>query len=897
MKKILTIFSLIIIAVSTQAQVGINTEAPQVTLDVKTKKTELEAEGIIAPWLSLNDIIDRKQLYTGEQKGAIVFLTDTLGLSRNKGDFQKIDAPGYYYWDGNEWLPFNSDSNKSNVGIWYDLNHKGYPSPSNTTNSYLNAKVAIGSDQAAKINNDRDVAQLTVNGGDASINGLTVGRGGDGAKAITSTAVGTNALGNYDHSGSEPSANTAVGYEANANNTKANTTALGYRSEATGSASVSVGSYANASGLGAIAIGGSDSKNGGVQASENFAIAIGLSAQAKNTNAVAIGLNTLADGSKSIALGADSRAKGNGVAVGANALALGGGAIAIGSGDSTSVSENYKVKAIGNGSIAIGLGTNSTGRFSAAIGNASKATADGAFAIGVEANNNIAYSNYLKGKTRIGGLLETSYDSGLTLDVLGTPDNKTVLDGMRAPMITLKQLNQKGLEKIYSSVQNGAIIYVTNVDEGTNTSQEVDVKAPGYYYFDSNIVPGGKWVKLASGIERRRNSVKVSADGSGDYTKLQDAYVQEARKLYNQYGSNEVNFICIGNVGGLTAEGGIPKIKIEGGGNAVIEGITLYGGSIFFSGKIDFNGKSIVEYGTNTTIYGGELSNIGEFTIDHSTFKLLYDSGKSQKSSIQAQCITLYNSLMTTSGESSIEINGNYNENSYNYGFSASANSSVIFAEGLKMNINSEDGIRYGLFADDNSAVQWRGSGLYFNKKYEYDIYSVNGSVITFSNGRVGGEGETDIFAMADSQARITFKYKVRIDVPNIRSKGLGAMSGGSIIIDAISNQPDQPDYEYMIKLGWHKGPEYGLYASGGTIRVTSLNRGKSRRVISVTNVSENVLYSDSGGYINTLGGVDYTDGTLNIHNIPLQAIQNDGSVIYNPKHDDDSVIYNSKPK
>lgn len=879
MNKILSIFSLIIITVSTQAQVGINTEAPQVTLDVKTKKTGLEAEGIIAPWLSLNDIIDRKQLYTGEQKGAIVFLTDTLGLSSNKGDFQKIDAPGYYYWDGNEWLPFNSDSNKSNVGIWYDLNHKGYPSPSNTTNSYLNAKVAIGIDQAAKINNDRDVAQLTVNGGDASINGLTVGRGGDGAKAITSTAVGTNALGNYDHSGSEPSANTAVGYEANANNTKANTTALGYRSEAIGSASVSVGSYANASGLGAIAIGGSDSKNGGVQASENFAIAIGLSAQAKNTNAVAIGLNTLADGSKSIALGADSRAKGNGVAVGANALALGGGAIAIGSGDSTSVSEDYKVKAIGNGSIAIGLGTNSTGRFSAAIGNASKATADGAFAIGVEANNNIAYSNYLKGKTRIGGLLETSYDSGLTLDVLGAPDNKAVQDGMRAPMITLNQLNQKGLEKIYSSVQNGAIIYVTNVDEGTNTSQEVDVNAPGYYYFDSNIVPGGKWVKLASGIERRRNSVKVSANGSGDYTKLQDAYVQEARKLYNQYGSNEVNFICTGNVGGLTAEGGIPKIKIEGGEDAIIEGITLYGGSIFFSGKIDFNGKSIVEYGTNTTIYGGELSNIGEFTIDHSTFKLLYDLGKSQKSSIQAQCITLYNSLMTTSGESSIEINGKYNENSYNYGFSASANSSVIFAEGLKMNINSEDGIRYGLFADDNSAVQWRGSGLYFNKKYEYDIYSVNGSVITLSNGTVKGNGETDIFAMADSQARITFKYKVRVDVPNIRSKGLGAMSGGSIIIDAILNQPDSPDYIYMIKLGQLlQGPEYGLYASGGTIRVTSLNSGESKRVIYVPNATKNALHSDSGGYINTLGGVEYPEKS---YNITPKDIQNDGSVIY----------------
>ena len=72
-----------------------------------------------------------------------------------------------------------------------------------------------------------------------------------------------------------------------------------------------------------------------------------------------------------------------------------------------------------------------------------------------------------------------------TLDVMGKPSEQASLDGIIAPRLTGNQLRQK----IYTTSQTGALVYVTAPDNAT-TGQTVLVKSTGYYYFNGN-----QWIK------------------------------------------------------------------------------------------------------------------------------------------------------------------------------------------------------------------------------------------------------------------------------------------------------------------------------------------------------------------------------------------------------------------
>lgn len=70
-----------------------------------------------------------------------------------------------------------------------------------------------------------------------------------------------------------------------------------------------------------------------------------------------------------------------------------------------------------------------------------------------------------------------------TLDVVGVPDDTTVLDGVIAPRITGDQL----YAKTYTTDQTGALVYVTEAATSTNqTDQTINVASTGYYYFDGS---------------------------------------------------------------------------------------------------------------------------------------------------------------------------------------------------------------------------------------------------------------------------------------------------------------------------------------------------------------------------------------------------------------------------
>ena len=69
-----------------------------------------------------------------------------------------------------------------------------------------------------------------------------------------------------------------------------------------------------------------------------------------------------------------------------------------------------------------------------------------------------------------------------TLDVVATHTDGSSPEGVIAPRLTLAQL--KSADGVYSTDQNGAIVYVTDVIGGTST-KTANITAAGYYYYDA----------------------------------------------------------------------------------------------------------------------------------------------------------------------------------------------------------------------------------------------------------------------------------------------------------------------------------------------------------------------------------------------------------------------------
>lgn len=322
-RKILSIGVLLLTGGITYAQVGINTEDPKATLDVMPTNTgATTAEGFIAPRLTRTQIISKDTQYALPQTGTIVYVTDLSGSTTTKT--AKITQIGYYYFDGTLWQPFTSSAVASS-NPWYKVG-TALPSTLNTDDSYLTAKTVIGGNTIASINGGTNNAQLTVVGGDAAINGITVGRG-KGALA-TNTAVGTNAL-LTNNIGID---NTAVGNAALSANTDGNNnTAVGnlaLTKNTTGNYNVAVGhsgltnntggQFNVAVGYGALLTNSTGAEN----------VSVGRSANIKNTtgsNNTAIGdvaLKVNTSGSNNIAIGAES---GVNITTGSNNITVGYG--------------------------------------------------------------------------------------------------------------------------------------------------------------------------------------------------------------------------------------------------------------------------------------------------------------------------------------------------------------------------------------------------------------------------------------------------------------------------------------------------------------------------------------------------------------------------------------------
>lgn len=161
-----------------------------------------------------------------------------------------------------------------------------------------------------------------------------------------------------------------------------------------------------------------------------------------------------------------------------------------------------------------------------------------------------------------------------TLEVVGKPATATAIDGVIVPRLTGSQLRDKNA--VYTSVQTGALVYVTAADSAP-AGQTVNVTAPGVYYYD-----GSAWQNSA-GLSAGKNIYTANGTLTSDRT-------------VNQ-GSFNLQFTGSGNVGiGTTAS---PGSKLEVNGSAT--NTTAYNAGS--SATIDFSQSNLAYTTSNPTAF------------------------------------------------------------------------------------------------------------------------------------------------------------------------------------------------------------------------------------------------------------------------------------------------------
>lgn len=115
-------------------RVGVNTETPNATLEVKGSPNDTEViDGFIPPKITFSQIT-AKTNYNHHQTGALIYITDATnseGIYNHQNQF--IRTQGYYYWNGTTWRPLKgkdgelvrieTNTNRYGWGLPYRLNN------------------------------------------------------------------------------------------------------------------------------------------------------------------------------------------------------------------------------------------------------------------------------------------------------------------------------------------------------------------------------------------------------------------------------------------------------------------------------------------------------------------------------------------------------------------------------------------------------------------------------------------------------------------------------------------------------------------------------------------------------------------------------------------------------
>jgi hypothetical protein len=92
-------FSVSLNAQTAKKGVGIKTDTPQTTLDVRAEATDTSMpDGVLVPRLDVGQLNAKSAVYGADQNGALVFVTsNTQGGAGTK--VENVKDPGFYYYD------------------------------------------------------------------------------------------------------------------------------------------------------------------------------------------------------------------------------------------------------------------------------------------------------------------------------------------------------------------------------------------------------------------------------------------------------------------------------------------------------------------------------------------------------------------------------------------------------------------------------------------------------------------------------------------------------------------------------------------------------------------------------------------------------------------------------
>ena len=293
------------------SQVGIGTSSPNAALDINSNN-----HGLLAPRIALtasNLALPVTNPNDGVLvNGTLVFNTSTAGV------FPNNVIPGYYYWNGTQWMLLNSQNSPSNPD-WSLTGNSG-------TNATTNFIGTIDNIDFVLKRNNLISGKLTTSNTSFGVEALS----NSSTTALRTVAIGVNSLKNLT-TGSD---NVATGYGA----LEANTTGL--QNVAVGSASLSLntsGSYNTALGYNALTRNASGIQNTAVGNSSLFNnlggnnnVGVGYSVLQRNSSGsrnVGVGTNAVYNnqtGNNNIGIGDSAFERNisgnNNVAIGASSL-------------------------------------------------------------------------------------------------------------------------------------------------------------------------------------------------------------------------------------------------------------------------------------------------------------------------------------------------------------------------------------------------------------------------------------------------------------------------------------------------------------------------------------------------------------------------------------------------
>ena len=422
-KKIILLGTLIISGVAF-SQVGIDTDTPKATLDIKASPTSTtKIDGLIAPRLKGSELKTNDTKYASDQDGAIVYVTEALASANTSPKTANVTSIGYYYFDktldsgSGQWVkvanPVAAAVYQEPWNVWGTTT----PATTNTQKIYQKASVSIGDNTSIGDNYNFAVGDKNTATGNQSM-------------AIGSE---TKATGNRSFAGgvkSEANATQSFSFgDTNIIGLGANqSVAFGQSNTITGGGgkyqNVTLGRYNTIDGVVNFAFGTSNTISHtaiDVMTEYGGSLAVGLSNTIYSNNAsVALGRgNTIpATAVRAAAIGESNTASARAsIALGYNNTSSGYASTAVGfqniSSSQASFAGGYQsdatndnafaygndAQASGTNSIALGLATKARGNESVAIGNLAEtaSTATTAIALGynVKANgaSSVAFGN------------------------------------------------------------------------------------------------------------------------------------------------------------------------------------------------------------------------------------------------------------------------------------------------------------------------------------------------------------------------------------------------------------------------------------------------------------------------------------------------------------------------